>query len=87
VSKAKIVSIAALAASFSLVLMGASECNIGGKSGNETCEVTARTTTTITTRCKDTNGNWTGPAETDGVPSDLYPKCQVGAFYPVCKEK
>lgn len=79
--------IAALMVALGLVLMGASECNIGGKPTNVTCEVTARDTTTLTLTCKNRDGS---PADGGGkknIPSDLYPKCQVSTFWPGCKGK
>jgi len=44
------------------------------------CAITARDTTMITMLCD-------GDKATENAPSDLYPKCQVTAVWPACKEK
>lgn len=75
----------AIASALALVLMGASECNIGGKSSNESCNITARDTENISMHCKDNNGGERD--DTVRAPSDLYPKCQVGTYWPGCKGK
>lgn len=64
------------------VLMGASKCPVRG---DETCEIVARDTTSLTTKCTDEDGKDTGNGERKDIPSDLYPLCQVGTFWPGCK--
>jgi hypothetical protein len=61
-------------------------CKLGEET-NVTCEVVARDTTSLTTQCKDNHGKFAPGGGKKDIPSDLYPKCQVGTFYPVCKEK
>ena len=75
-------TVPALAFIAALVLTGASEC--GGKAKNESCNITARDTTTITMKCTDEQG--TVRTDTERHPSDLYPKCQVGTFWPGCEQ-
>lgn len=69
----------ALAPITSLVLMGASECSKG-----ESCGITGRDTTTITMVCTDRDDN-TKETRTERHPSDLYPNCQIGTYWPGCK--
>lgn len=77
--------VAALTFVGALVLMGASECNVGGRKNSETCEVTARDTTTLTLTCEDKDGKLTGGGGKKNIPSDLYPRCQIGTYWPGCK--
>lgn len=74
--------LAALAMAGLLALVG---CRVPfGTETNETCSITARDTETITISCQDNHGKHTR----DDVlhePSDLYPVCQVGTFWPDCK--
>lgn len=68
-----------------LVLMGASECNLGGRPSNESCNITARDTEKIYMKCTNEDGK-VRDADTQ-APSDLYPKCQVGTYWPGCKSR
>ena len=83
-NKARTIS---LVAALSLVLMGASECNIGGKSDAESCQITNRTTTQIWIRCSTDRGKTWSDTTPLNEPSDLYPKCQIGTYWPGCKGK
>jgi hypothetical protein len=73
----------AVAVALTAPMLMAAKC---GTETNETCSITARDTLTITMSCQDNHGKHTRDDTVD-APSDLYPKCQVGTFYPVCKEK
>lgn len=79
------IRITAATAVLGLVLMGASECNIGGKSDAESCQITNRTTTHITIRCSEDRGRTWKDTEEFRVPSDLYPRCQIGTYWDGCK--
>lgn len=69
-----------------MTIAGASACKLDlGNTKNETCEIVARDTTTLTTKCTDENGKDTGNGEVKNYPSDIYPLCQVGTFWPGCK--
>jgi hypothetical protein len=69
----KLTATVVLTTTAGLVLMGASEC---GTTKEQSCKITARDVATITTKCG-----------THDAPGDLYPKCQVGQWWPSCKEK
>jgi hypothetical protein len=75
-------SVPTLVVAAALVLTGASECGV--KSKNESCNITARDTENITMECTDESGN--KRTVTERHPSDLYPKCQVGTYWPGCKQ-
>lgn len=56
----------------------------GGTETVESCNITARTDTTITLSCQDNHGKHTRDDVLD-EPYDLYPKCQVNTYWPACK--
>jgi hypothetical protein len=81
------ISVAALAVSLVTMAGLTTACNWGGApdNGNGTCTITARDTTTITTKCVDNNGQDNGNGKVLNEPSDLYPQCQIEHFWPDCK--
>lgn len=90
----------ALVPALSVVLMGASECNVGGKpsnpddpkQGTEQCLVTNRANNSNGTAYLeiDCNGAGDGFGPGGGVRSLMtdteWPMCRVGATWPGCKE-
>jgi hypothetical protein len=78
----KALSIAVLMIAMGMVLMGVSACKNGPR--NVSCDITARDTTHISMHCVDKSD---GSAYDDRVraESDLYPRCQVGTYWPGCK--
>lgn len=82
----KAVAVVVLAATL-FGLLAVSACDwFGDAETNETCKITARDTTSLTTRCTDSSGVETSNSGRKDVPSDLYPGCQIDTFWPGCKE-
>ena len=90
----------ALVGALSLVLMGASECNVGGKSPNVDDPEKGTAQCVVVDRVNEPNGTLTIAVDCNGGdPADLgegnlygftsqvdYPKCRVGAAWPGCKQ-
>lgn len=90
---------AGLVASLSMVLMGASECRIGGKSPNVDDPEQGTAQCVVVDRINEPNGTLTIAVDCNGGdPRDLgegnrygftsqgdYPMCRVGASWPGCK--
>lgn len=77
----------ALVPVLALVLMGASKCNLDGGGTSESCNIVARDTTSITVDCVDSHGEVTRKGDKmTGIYSDVYPFCQVGTYWPGCKD-
>lgn len=77
-------SIAVLAITLTLVVSGYTGTNCGGKPKTESCTITARDTLNVTLLCTDQDDNKTTVVKS--APSDLYHNCQVGTFWPGCKQ-